>query len=391
MRKVCVLVLALISIEVQALEQRQLLVPSKAAEFLRQFDNALLLAKDGDAAVVQVDDNQIDAWSEFVHKRFGKCGGFFDVTADMDMGKSPRHLLDVYQVNTMLIPFTAPVEVVHSERVASLVGSIKSDHIRSFLLELTAFNDRSATTTNGTKAADFIAQRANDLGKNLAGFSVRKVATRTYPNQPSVVATLPGSKPTLPHIVIGGHMDTLSNNKPGADDDGSGSATVMEALRSIAASDAKFERTIDFVWYAAEERGLVGSQNVVRDFKENKIAVGAAIQFDMTGWVNPDGLREIYLTDDYTDAGLTQTLENIIKTYLPTVSIGHAECGYACSDHATWNASGVPSTFPFESHHDDYNRYIHTSSDKIDYLTLSHMTKFAQIAVAFLGQMATLQ
>jgi leucyl aminopeptidase len=166
---------------------------------------------------------------------------------------------------------------------------------------------------------------------------------------------------------------------------------VMEALRNIAVSNARFERTIDFIWYAAEERGLVGSTNVVRDFKEHNISVAAAIQFDMTGWVNPNGLYEIYLTDDHIDIGLNQTLESIIKTYLPKITIGHASCGYACSDHASWTAAQVPAVYPFESHHEDYNRRIHTSLDKMDYLSLEHMTKFAKIAIAFLGQMAVLQ
>jgi leucyl aminopeptidase len=391
MRTITLVVAALISLASHSLEQRQLLIPSRASEFLEYFGNAGVLAKDSDSVVVQVEESEVGKWSDFVHDRFGLCGGFFDISSEIADHKAPRDILAGYQLTTMLTPYSAPTEVIYSDKVANLVGNTQSEFIRSFLTELTAFDDRSATTTNGTRAADFLAQRAGDLGKGIAGFQVRKVATRTYPNQPSVVATLPGTKPSLPHIVIGGHMDTLSNNKPGADDDGSGSAMVMEALRNITASHSSFERTIDFVWYAAEERGLVGSTNVVRDFKQNQIAVAGAIQFDMTGWVNPSGLHEIYLTDDYTDAGLTQTLENVIKTYLPKVTIGHASCGYACSDHASWTAGGVPSTYPFESHHDDYNRRIHTSSDKMDYLSLAHMTTFAKIGVAFLGQMAVLQ
>ena len=166
---------------------------------------------------------------------------------------------------------------------------------------------------------------------------------------------------------------------------------LMEALRVIAQKGAQFERTIDFMWYAAEERGLVGSSYVVRDFEKNNIDVAVAIQFDMTGWVNPARLHDLYLTDDYTDPTLNGTLEAVINTYLPSLSVGHAECGYACSDHASWNEAGVPSVYPFESHHDEYNRYIHTSRDTLDRLSLEHMGDFAKIAVAFLGQVAKLK
>jgi leucyl aminopeptidase len=281
-----------------------------------------------------------------------------------------------------------PTIVTRDDRIARLVAAIDSDRLKSFLVELTSFDDRSATTDNGTRAADFVAQRATQVGASLQGFSVRKVATKGYAKQPSVVATLPGSNSSLPHIVIGGHMDTMSYNKPGADDDGSGSTTVMETLRVIANSGLNFERTIDFMWYAAEERGLVGSANVVRDFKSKQINVAAAIQFDMTGWLNPVSVYDVYLTTDYVDSGLNETLATIINTYLPGMTIGYGACGYACSDHASWTQGGVPAVFPFESDHQDYNRRIHTSSDKIDYLTIDHMAKFARIAVAFVGQMA---
>lgn len=390
MRIYLMLAVAFMSLVAHSNEVRQILIPSRASEFADLLSKTDVLFSDGNAAIVQVPDSKLELWSEFVHQHFGLCGGFVDVTAELQEGKDASKLLRQYSGIPALSPYSAPISVIYNDKVAALVAGTSSEFIASFLIQLTAFNDRSATTTNGTLAADFLADKATELGKKINGFQVRKVATRTYPNQPSVVATLLGSKPNLPAIVVGGHMDTLSNNKPGADDDGSGSAMVMEALRNVASSGARFERTIHFIWYAAEERGLVGSSNVVRDFKEKQTSVAAALQFDMTGWVNPSGLHEIYLTDDYTDAGLTQTLENIIKTYLPTVTIGHASCGYACSDHASWNAAQIPSVYPFESHHDDYNRRIHTSSDKMDYLSLEHMTKFARIGVAFLGQMAVL-
>src|SRR5262249_37754543 len=97
--------------------------------------------------------------------------------------------------------------------------------------------------------------------------------------QPSVVAKLGNSDE--PGIVVGGHMDTLSSTfelKPGADDDGSGTTTVMGVARTILNSGMKFNKPIYFIWYAAEEAGLVGSGYVVKYFKKNNIPVDAVIQ-----------------------------------------------------------------------------------------------------------------
>ena len=83
-------------------------------------------------------------------------------------------------------------------------------------------------------------------------------------------------------------MDTLDGRMPGAGDDGSGSSSVMEMARILLSSKINFKRPIYIIWYAAEERGLVGSQYVVEHFIDNSIPVKAAIQFDMTGYrVNP--------------------------------------------------------------------------------------------------------
>ena len=66
-----------------------------------------------------------------------------------------------------------------------------------------------------------------------------------------------------PGVVVGAHMDTLSSAvsiKPGADDDGSGSVTVLETARSLLSSGMHFKKPLYLIWYSAEELGLIGSQ-----------------------------------------------------------------------------------------------------------------------------------
>jgi leucyl aminopeptidase len=365
--------------------KRVLLIPDRANTLVKAFSGAEVLYREGDAAVVRVDDHDVEAWSKHVHDEFGACGGFIDVSHEVASGVTGEQLVSrEFFGRTLLSTFEAP-ELSFDQRIADLIASSDKDRMWSFLETLTKFDDRSASTDSGTKAANYIAEEAAKTSESVQVF---KVATRGYPKQPSVVASLPGTDPSLPRVVIGGHMDTLSSNKPGADDDGTGSALVMEALRSITEKGVKFKHTIDFMWYAAEERGLVGSSTVVDHYKTKGVKVKAAIQFDMTGFKSPKEPYDNYLIQDNTNSALNTTLQSMASLYLPDVTFGKTSCGYACSDHASWHRGGIPATFPFESTFKNSSRVIHTANDKMEFLDQIHANNFLDVGLGLLGVVA---
>lgn len=390
MNIVVAFLLALISLGLSAEENRQIIIPQTSIQKIANRFQIEILSVSGEFAMAQLPAEKVAELSAVLHEERERCGGFIDVTDELKSGNESG---DIFKRYTMSLRHSKSRKTTVSRNLnaVQLVENIDALQLASLLTELASFDDRASTSESGAKAAQFLFAKASEIGRNLNGFTVRTVATRGYPKQPSVVATWLGRNPSLPHIVVGAHMDTLPFNKPGADDDASGCAVVMEALRAVAQSGKRFEKSIDFVWYAAEEMGLVGSTSVVRDFQKNRIAVGAAMQFDMVGWVNPLGLHDLYLTDDFTDPTLNQALEAIINTYLPQKTVGHARCGYSCSDHASWTFASVPAVYPFESHHDEDNPFIHTSDDKIDVLNMEHAATFAKIAVAFLSHLANLE
>lgn len=69
-----------------------------------------------------------------------------------------------------------------------------------------------------------------------------------------------------------------------ADDDGSGTTSILDAFRVLAASSYKpTTSAVEFHWYSAEEGGLLGSQAVAKVYEEDKVDVKGMIQMDMTG------------------------------------------------------------------------------------------------------------
>ncbi len=315
------------------------------------------------------------------------CGSFVNVSQNLHANKVEelRQQADsLLRKPALITPFNAAkYEIKHAPEVKFALSAVDSPRIWDTLTQLTSFQNRSATKETGVQAAEWLKGRFESMVVEYGRSDTDAyfVATgRTY-KQPSLVTVL-GKDIQAPAIVIGAHMDTLDGRMPGAGDDGSGSSSVMEVARILLSSKVALKRPVYIIWYAAEERGLVGSQYVVKDFQKKKIPVAAAIQFDMTGYRNDPEDKTIWVFRDYTDKALSNFMVDLIKTYVD-VPVDYSRCGYGCSDHASWMEIGVPAAFPCETSFDDHNPYIHTPNDTMSLISLDHMTNFTKLGIAF--------
>jgi leucyl aminopeptidase len=325
------------------------------------------------------------------------CGGFIDVTEKwQQQHQSAKTFLKNHELPAQKSqPLSAEkYSIRYPDQVNQLLSQLNSNQIWA---DLTAFSDthseqfpdRHPNSAAGVKAAEWLQNKiiaiANENDRD--DVTVYTVATGKRYKQPSVVVKIGNSN--AGGIVIGGHMDTLTsipNVKPGADDDGSGSMTVMGVARTLLASGMRFKKPIYIIWYAAEEEGLVGSSFVVQDFVNKKIPVDAVIQFDMTGYAHKSD-PTLWLMTDYVNPDLTTFLATLVKTYVAK-PVRTSKCGYACSDHASWTAAKIKSAFPFEASFGNDNPNIHQSTDTIDRLSLSHIADFTKLGVAFAVELA---
>jgi len=190
-------------------------------------------------------------------------------------------------------------------------------------------------------------------------------------------------------VIIGGHEDSTSTNiniAPGADDDATGSATVMEVFRVLAQNNFCPRRTIEFHTYAGEEGGLIGSNNVAQTYNNNNVNVVSMVQFDMTAF---DDNEPIALIRDYTSATLNTFLTQLLDAYVPELDyVTNSACGYGCSDHAAWTSRGYHASFPFEAAFGDHNNLIHTANDTNSRISFEKGATVLKLAVAYLVEMA---
>ncbi|KAF2833846.1 Zn-dependent exopeptidase [Ophiobolus disseminans] len=295
-----------------------------------------------------------------------------------------------------------PTALVHNETVNKLNAQLKSANIRRNLDMFTSFNNRYYQSTSGNLSAEWLFGQASGYPAPRSPVSV-SIFPHVY-RQSSIVATIPGKSNKT--IVVGAHQDSINGgaglNKttaraPGADDNGSGSMTILEAFRTLLLNDTiangQAEQTIEFHWYAAEEVGLLGSGNIFRSYADEGRDISAMLNQDMTGYTagytSHNMTPKFGLVTDNVDASLTNFTRRIIKTYTDTEA-GDTQCGYACSDHASATRAGYPSAFVFEGemHGVNDNPYVHSADDTIEKVDFEHMVEHAKLVVGFVVELA---
>ncbi|MFD7665191.1 M28 family metallopeptidase [Streptomyces sp. NPDC059788] len=135
-------------------------------------------------------------------------------------------------------------------------------------------------------------------------------------------------------LMAGAHLDSV-NAGPGINDNGSGSAAVLETALALARSGAKPAKHLRFGWWGAEELGMRGSQYYVSRLPAaERTKFSGYLNFDMVGSPNPG----YFVYDD------DRTIESVFKDYYASVNIPteiETE-GDGRSDHAPFKNVGIP-------------------------------------------------
>jgi hypothetical protein len=187
----------------------------------------------------------------------------------------------------------------------------------------------------------------------------------------NVVGYLPGDTPE--YIIIGAHYDHLGLGgqfslapkltgtvHPGADDNASGTAGVLELARYFSARP-KMKRGIVFMTFAGEELGLLGSGYYVHHPELPLSNAVAMINMDMIGRIR-DG--RVFIGGTGTGSTLHKDLDSVVGNY-PSLKPDLSETGYGSSDHYSFTSAQVPVLFFFSGLHADYHKPSDTA-DKID-------------------------
>lgn len=353
----------------------------KISPFLSSVPNKI--SSDKDVTILKIPENQVEEVSALIHTQLKRCGGF--------MAHDSLNMAQESFKNASPISVNPLVEYVLNQQseVKKLVDDVREENIRATISKLSSFETRYFNSPTGVQSSEYIKEMWSKLTKHRSDVKVELFKHKNF-SQPSVILTIEGSEKPKEIIVLGGHADSISGDHiaPGADDNASGIASITETIRVLMGHDFKPKRTIQFMAYAAEEVGLLGSQEVSQSHRTRKANVIGVMQLDMTLFKGTAD-KDIVLISDYTNKEQNLFLGKLVDEYVK-VPWGYSQCGYACSDHASWSAVGYPASFPFEATFGEYSPYIHTASDALENYgnDASHSVKFTQLATAFLVEMS---
>lgn len=211
---------------------------------------------------------------------------FMDITSHPGLG--------TFRTASLTKP-TFPKGPVLQKELFPLLKNLSKSHMKDHLETFTSFYTRYYKSDYGRQSSEWLLKTVQGTIKE-AGADKYGVYAEHFKHpwgQNSVIATIPGKSNST--VVIGAHQDSINLflpsilGAPGADDDGSGTVTILEALRVLLASKdiikGKADNTIEFHWYAAEEGGLLGSQAIFSEYEKTGRDVKAMLQQDMTGFV----------------------------------------------------------------------------------------------------------
>ncbi len=338
--------------------------------------------------LVQVEAETIAALSGAIHSNLKRCAGFV-AHSSQQAGRAA-----LGNVAQRIAPppsnLLAPSYTIDNQTtVTPLLSQMQASNIGQIIIDLSSFVNRYYTTTGGVNGSNWIKNKWTTMATGHSNVTVEQFTHTGWP-QKSVIMTIAGSDNGSEVVVLGGHQDSININgtsettvAPGADDDASGIASLTEAMRVMLESNYQPRRTIKFIAYAAEEVGLKGSAEIARKFKTDGVNVVGVMQLDMTNYKG--SAKDIYLFTDYTNSAQNTFAANLITTYQPTLQIGYDSCGYACSDHASWNSQGYATSMPFETAMNEDNPKIHGTGDTYAFTgnQADHALKFAKLALSF--------
>lgn len=218
--------------------------------------------------------------------------------------------------------------------------------------------------------------------------------TDTINDVDNIIVLQRGTKYPDEYVVCGAHYDSYCNGNghpdslraPGADDNASGVAGIMEIARIL--SNYKFERSILYCNFNAEEVGLYGSAAFAKECADNDVDIVGYLNLDMTGYLKDDTEMHVDLLYIDRDSLLGACFFNFADIYYPEVPVYHTWIQHGDSDFSSFNRNGYAAIYPSEDV--IYNSpYIHSIDDVIG-LSVNNISQSKLFTELVLGVVATI-
>ncbi len=269
-----------------------------------------------------------------------------------------------------------------SPKIQSLVKQLSQVSLEQTLQKLVSFPTRYSTSQSYGEAAAWLKKELTDMGYQTRLSRITVMGQ----NSQNVIAKKQGKGNNRGLVIVTAHLDSINHQDgplapaPGADDNGSGSAGLLEIARSLKNYDR--EHDLYLVLFGGEEQGLFGSQQYVSKLTQpERSRIIAVVNMDMIGSLNtakPTVMLEGAQLSQRAIDGLATAAEIYTELEVETSLNPFA------SDHVPFIKAGLPAVLTIEGG-DSTNNAIHSGNDTLDRINYKFMLEILRMNLAFIG------
>ena len=267
--------------------------------------------------------------------------------------------------------------------IENLVNKVARPSLEANLTHLAAFPTRYSTSTHYTNAATWARNQlqAWQYTTRLQTITVNGSRSR------NVIADKQGNAAGAHEVVLlTAHLDSINLQggptapAPGADDNGSGSAGLLEIARAF--SEHRMEHDLRFILFGGEEEGLFGSKRYVASLSASEQRrIRAVVNMDMIGTLNTS-TRSVLLEGAPLSQRVIDGLSAAAATYTPLTV--ETSLNPFASDHVPFINAGIQAVLTIEGA-DNTNSNIHSSRDTIDHINYDLALDILRMNVAYIA------
>ena len=295
-----------------------------------------------------------------------------------------------------LFEHTYPVVTYENPEIRVLMDSVSVDSIKANIEHLCSYHNRRFDSRYIWEVQDWLTSRYEQFGVDTVMLHDFKIHKEGFPEETAdnILAVQWGTKTPQEFVICGAHYDSWNDDgtdpdtirSPGADDNASGVAGILETARIL--SNYTFDRSIIYANWCAEEIGLKGSEAYAHDMAEQGMDIVGYFNLDMTGYLEEGTDIHIHLMYTTQDSTIANYVFNFSHIYFPEMPIRQNWLAWGDSDYSSFNRNGYPAVHPFEDVHSS-SPFIHSRQDILG-LSVNNLEQSKRFTELNLGLVATL-
>lgn len=288
--------------------------------------------------------------------------------------------------------------VVHEENpmIRDLMNQVSKDSLEATIAHMQSYHTRRWDSQAVYEVQDWLYDKYYNMRLDsvyLHDFVFTHHDT-LFETSDNVIAIQRGLVYPDEYVVCGAHYDSYNKSPghpdslraPGADDNASGSAGIIETARLL--SRCTFERSIIYCGWAAEEVNLCGSAAYAKECADKMMDIVGYFNLDMIGYLEEGSDIHVNLMYRTRDSIIAQYVYNFSRVYYPDMLIRQSWLEGGDSDYSSFNRNGYAAVHTFEDTH-HYSPFIHTPNDILG-VSVNNMDQAKRFTELNLGLVATL-